>query len=110
MSANFLWECGLCSRNEGEIGQFGPLSLQQKIPFLARVSETGSIPAWGARSLGDSLHHPVIGIELRPILSRETRRKGRFSNLRKSLNASLTGGMADFSLPSLRRKFPFLAP
>src|SRR4051794_29649098 len=36
---------------------------------------------------------PVIGIELRPILSRDNRRKGRFSNLRKSLNASLIGGM-----------------
>jgi len=51
MSAEVSGSCSLCSCNRAERAHFAALSLQQKIPFLARGSETGSMTAWGACSL-----------------------------------------------------------
>jgi hypothetical protein len=51
MCAEFSGKRGLCSCNRRELAHFAARSLQQKIPFLTLLPETGSIPAWGAGSL-----------------------------------------------------------
>jgi hypothetical protein len=51
MRAEFSGKRGLCSCNRRKLAHFAARSLQQKIPFLTLLPETGSIPAWGAGSL-----------------------------------------------------------
>jgi hypothetical protein len=74
-----------------EMPAFTRLSLHQKIPFLAPLSETGSMTAWG---VGSSVHtSPTtqsIGIELRRIsehLSRGPRAFRVYPSLRIGLHA-----------------------
>src|ERR1700694_5512600 len=56
------------------------------------------------------LHHPVIGIELRSNFWHKCRQNRGLLNLGASLRRSLRGEKVVFALPSLHRKFPFLAP
>jgi hypothetical protein len=57
----------------------------------------------------DCLHHPVVGLKLRPDYSHLKRQNGGFSYSLRVSGLVFAGDKSAFARPSLHRKFPFPA-
>lgn len=110
MSGEFSNERSLCWRIRPELAQLGLRSLHRKIPFLTRLSETGSMTGWGVGSLVhtvstiQSVRTAEIVLDLKQAVS-----AGFSPVLFRSfgLRRRLRSFWPIFSRPSLQREIPF---